>query len=528
MSSTGSQSIEAAGLGHLATQSEPGRSSNAQSDHRGKRDIGTMMNHSIINWFIPADLIRARTNIELARVFVFTHLFGPLIAQPMAVYLYLVSPEVNLVLEIMVFGICSFWALPFILRWTGNMTLVALMSYQGLAAISLFGTYFYGGFSSPFLPWLIVSLLLGFFYLSRNTLTVMALFAIDLAIFLSFLWMNGLPNTVPLADLRILGWLSIVAATVYMSWMAMYYARMIALRSELQVEAERYRSTLEELERARSAAEKISGNRSRFFAKMSHELRTPLNVIIGYSEILMEDSQSGGATNEQHVKDLGRINAAGNHLLSLVAEVLDTDNIVNDVQTVEPTTFSLGELCEDVVANALPMVKKNDNVLIVDCPHRKDTLTTDRKMLRQMLINLLSNAGKFTKNGTITLHMSVQSNAADDRLHATVTDTGIGIAAETLPKLFNSYMQADPTIANKYGGTGIGLSISRKFSVLLGGDISVTSKMGEGSQFHIDVPAHLHPGDSTGDRSVNAVENSPPRQRPQVSSGTMQPVAAYY
>jgi signal transduction histidine kinase len=166
--------------------------------------------------------------------------------------------------------------------------------------------------------------------------------------------------------------------------------------------------------------------------------------------------------------------------------------------------------------------------LIVDCPHRKDTLTTDRKMLRQMLINLLSNAGKFTKNGTITLHMSVQSNAADDRLHATVTDTGIGISAETLPKLFNSYMQADPTIANKYGGTGIGLSISRKFSVLLGGDISVTSKMGEGSQFKIDIPAHLHSSESMSGQPVRPTVKNRSVPTTGASSGALQPVAAYY
>ena len=124
-----------------------------------------MLDNAIINWFIPKKIIRGRTNLDMARIFVFTHLFGPVIAQPMAIYLYIVSPDVNFPLGVMTLGIYSFLTLPFVLRYTGNMDLSALLSFQGLAAISLFGTYYYGGFSSPFLPWLIVSLLLGFFYL---------------------------------------------------------------------------------------------------------------------------------------------------------------------------------------------------------------------------------------------------------------------------------------------------------------------------------------------------------------------------
>ena len=449
-----------------------------------------MMDNRLVNWFVPRN-IRGRTNIEMARIFVFTHLFGPVIAQPMAIYLYLVSPEVNYQLEVMVAGIYSFLLLPFVLKYTGSMTVSSLLSFVGLAAVSLFGTYHYGGFSSPFLPWLIVSLLLGFFYLSKNTKLVISLFTAIVGVFIFFLIRNGLPNTVPVEDLQILSWLSIVAATVYMSWMALYYARIIALRSELQHEAERFRSTMEELEKARAVSEEVSHHRSLFFSKMSHELRTPLNVIIGYSEILLDDVNDATGGDDQTIRDLDRINKAGKHLLSLVSEVLDSDKIVNDVNAVEVSDFTLGDLIDEVVASALPLVVKNGNRFDIDCPHREAHLRTDRTKLRQMLINLLSNAGKFTRNGNVTMKLSIERSPADIRFHATVSDTGIGIAPDVLPKLFQSYIQADASISKRFGGTGIGLAITRKFAILLGGAISVASRPNEGTQFTIDIPAHI-------------------------------------
>ena len=143
-----------------------------------------MTNNKIINWFIPASVASSRTNLEMARIFVFTHLAGPVIAQPMAILLYLISPEVTPQLLVMIAGISSFWALPFVLRTTGSMNLVTLLSFLILSSASLFGMFFYGGFSSPFVPWLIVSLLLGLFYQSKKVVTVLSLFAVNLAVFI--------------------------------------------------------------------------------------------------------------------------------------------------------------------------------------------------------------------------------------------------------------------------------------------------------------------------------------------------------
>lgn len=449
-----------------------------------------MLDNKLVDWFVPRG-IRGQTNIEMARIFVFTHLFGPIIAQPMAIYLYIVSPDISFQLQVMVAGIVSFLALPFVLKYTGDINLPSMLSFVGLSAVSLFGTYHYGGFVSPFLPWVIVSLLLGFFYLSKQTKLVLGIFALNLLIFGWFLSTRGFPQIVSVDDLRILSWLSIFAATIYMSWMALYYSRVMALRVDLEHEAERFRATMDELNSARIVSETVNAQRSQFFSKMSHELRTPLNAIIGYSDILLEDATDSKVGNEQTVKDLGRINSAGKHLLSLVSEVLNLDNIVNDVNVLDISEFSAGDILDEALASAQPIISKSGNRLDVICKDRDFKLVTDQTKLRQILINLLSNAGKFTKNGVVTLELAVDGLSVDRRLHIIVADTGIGISETALPKLFKSYMQADETIAKRFGGTGIGLAISRKFAVLLGGEIQVSSKLGAGSSFHVDIPVIL-------------------------------------
>jgi len=425
----------------------------------------------------------------MARIFVFTHLAGPVIASPMGVYLYLVSPTVTPELLVIVVGIVSFWALPFILRATGNMTLVMSLSFQGLTFVSLVGIFFYGGFSSPFLPWVSISLMLGLFYLSKNLKLVIAVFCANLAVFLASVFVFGLPDGISAEQLSLLGWLSIVSAAIYMTWMALYYSRMVALRTELEVEADRFRSTIDGLEQAKRIAEKVNQDRSLFFAKMSHELRTPLNVIIGYSDILIEDCADNADMPKQTEQDLSRINAAGKHLLSLVSQALDPDRTERGEMLINNQTFALGALCDDVAATILPMVEKNGNSLVIDCPIRHETVNTDRTKLAQILINLLGNAGKFTRNGTITLSLRIEKSIADDRLIATVADNGIGIAPEALPRLFEAYVQADASIKKRFGGTGMGLAITRKFCALLGGDIRVQSEAGKGSVFIIDIPA---------------------------------------
>lgn len=447
----------------------------------------------LIGWFIPEDKLENRTDQELASVFVFTHLCGPLLAQPMWAYLWFGTTAAKLPLVILIGLTWSFVLLPFILRATGHIRFAAMLSFQFLAGTSLFASYNYGGFSSPFLPWLIVSLLLGLFYQSRNHRIVLVVFAIEVALFVFLVVRSEHVSSISLDQLDMLGWLSIGSATMYVTWMALYYSRVVGLKSELEIEAERSRRTSTELESARAMAEELKVRRARFFSKMSHELRTPLNAIIGYSEILLEDLESDGHSNDPRHSDVKRIRSAGKHLLSLVSRVLNDEAIEQDANRVDVANVTLGDVCEEVSATAIPNVERTGNQFVVICSHPDYVLRTDVTKLRQVIINLLSNAAKFTKDGLIKLDLTVIFQPDCDILRATVSDTGIGISDEGLTRIFQNYEQAEVETVAKYGGTGIGLSLARQFAQLLGGEISVRSVLGRGSCFTLLIPASFKP-----------------------------------
>jgi signal transduction histidine kinase len=262
------------------------------------------------------------------------------------------------------------------------------------------------------------------------------------------------------------------------------------MKAEFEVEAHRSRAASDELERARALAEENMKARIGFFSKMSHELRTPLNAIIGYSEILMEELDDETEAESTRAKDVRGINSAGKHLLSLVANVLDSDRIEDEALIVEPVSISLGQLCDAVAANARPMIEKNGNNFQVHCPQSEKMLYTDARKVRQIAINLLGNAGKFTSNGVVRLEMIIESGSHDDYLRMSVKDTGIGIPEGARDRLFGEYQQADASVPSRFGGTGIGLALSRQLCILLGGQISFVSRVGHGSTFTVTLPTH--------------------------------------
>ena len=248
---------------------------------------------AFLDKFIPEAAKSERSDLSLARNFVFTHLFGPAISQSISLFLYRTDPHHGFATWTIIVCVWLFWLLPFVLKYTGNLRLSATLSVQLLAFTSLFGAFHYGGVSSPFLPWLIVSLLLGFFYLSDRPFRVLGMFSFNISAFLIAYLLHGFVEHVPLSQLATVGWISIFSATVYMSWMAVFYASIMSMRSDLEREAERHRSTAIRLRDAKESADAANRSKSIFLAKMSHELRTPLNAVIGYSEILLESVDPG-------------------------------------------------------------------------------------------------------------------------------------------------------------------------------------------------------------------------------------------
>jgi signal transduction histidine kinase/DNA-binding response OmpR family regulator/HAMP domain-containing protein len=226
-------------------------------------------------------------------------------------------------------------------------------------------------------------------------------------------------------------------------------------------------------------------HKSQFLANMSHELRTPLNAIIGYSEILQEDVADHG--QEAMVPDLKKIEGAGRHLLALINDILDLSKIEAGRMDVFLEDVELVPLLEEVRTLIVPLTEKNGNTLELKLAEDIGAIRTDRSKLKQSLLNLLSNGSKFTENGHLTL-AAERFEADRPMVRFAVTDTGIGMTEEQLGRLFQAFTQADASTTKKYGGTGLGLAISRRFCQLLGGDITVTSRPGEGSTFTIILP----------------------------------------
>jgi signal transduction histidine kinase len=242
-------------------------------------------------------------------------------------------------------------------------------------------------------------------------------------------------------------------------------------------------------QRARTAAEEASRAKSAFLANMSHELRTPMNAIIGYSEMLLEDARDAGQA--ETVRDLEKIRSAGKHLLALINEILDLSKIEAGKMELYLEDFDLLSVIRDVESTIKPLVEKNGNILLVDCPAALPAMRADLTKLRQGLFNLLSNAGKFTENGRITFAISTEK--ADGRAWVSfqVADTGIGMTRDQVAKVFEAFTQADNSTTRKYGGTGLGLTITRKFCQMMGGDISVVSEPGSGTAFTIRLPIQV-------------------------------------
>lgn len=228
--------------------------------------------------------------------------------------------------------------------------------------------------------------------------------------------------------------------------------------------------------------------KSRFLANMSHELRTPLNAIIGYSEMILEESEDDGI--DVH-PDLHKINSAGKHLLTIISEILDLSKIEAGKMELNLETFSLGELVGDVVSTIKPMMERNSNAFEIKKGSALGQMHADSNKVRQILLNLLSNAAKFTERGLVTLDVKRETVDGIDMLFFRVTDSGIGITPEQLKKLFQAFMQADSSTTKKYGGTGLGLVISQKFCQMMGGDISVVSQFGVGSTFTVRLPVNV-------------------------------------
>ncbi len=254
---------------------------------------------------------------------------------------------------------------------------------------------------------------------------------------------------------------------------------------------------------AQAQAERATKAKSLFLANMSHELRTPMNAIIGYSEMLQEEAEENG--HDEYVSDLNKVQSAGRHLLSLINDVLDLSKIEAGKMALFLEDFNVGEMIGEVASAVQPAIDKNRNELAVAVASDIGSMRADVTKVRQTLFNLLSNAAKFTNQGRVTLTAIRESTDAADWLQFRVTDSGIGMTPEQMATVFKAFTQADSSTTKKYGGTGLGLTITKSSCEIMGGSITVESDPGQGSIFTVRLPANVQPLAESGDEAPTEI-----------------------
>ncbi len=321
------------------------------------------------------------------------------------------------------------------------------------------------------------------------------------------------PFTNFLASLSIAIFMSVFGYLSHVQTRRLLGARQEVLEQKLMIEeqkdaveaasrvAEEERRSAEE---AREAAEAANKAKSAFLANMSHELRTPLNAIIGYGELLQEEATDAG--HDDMIPDLQKICGAGKHLLRLINSVLDLSKIEAGKMDLFIETFEIEDLVDEVASTAEPLVAKNGNRFELRLAPGLGQLKGDVTKLKQVLLNLIGNSGKFTENGTISLDVTREIDYEGSWITFRVADTGIGMKPEQVSKLFQAFTQADAATTRKYGGTGLGLVLSRRFAQMMGGTITVKSEFGRGTEFAVRLPSDVanEEGDATSIHRIDS------------------------
>lgn len=439
--------------------------------------------NAAVDWFVPAAQKQTPGMLQAVRMFLFSHLFGPILGHTITLSMLFLRGEADAAWWVLFLAITAFWPFAFVLRLTGWYVPLSLLSLQNLMFCIFWGCYQYGGISSPIMPWLVTVPLLGFFYLPQRAtrIAVALLICLNLAVFYGLYDTFGFRDDVAPDGLVLLGLISTFCASAYVSMMALYFAGNVYSQRELEREIQHHQATEQRLREATAQARRALAAKSEFLAKMSHELKNPLNAIIGYSEILMEESDQADVQKQQ---DLTSIRGAGHRLLVLIDNLLELSRIEAGKAELRFDEFALSEFVEKMAARARPSIAAGGNELVVrELPAGR--ITCDRQKLDRIVEGLLGNAAKFTQNGRVTVSTSIR----DGRWSLAIEDTGVGIGPDRMRNLFETIGTSDDETSSKYDDeVRLGLPIAYRYCRLMGGNLSVESRPGQGCSILVELP----------------------------------------
>jgi signal transduction histidine kinase len=422
-------------------------------------------------------------------MFMLSHVFGPFLGNVIPLYLFIVGQPSDYRFWTFALSITAFWVYPFLLKWTRAYNVIAFVSVQNLLFCILWACYAYGGIYSPFLPWLLITPILAFFYLpSKGRIRdgLLLLMAVNVAAF-SYLVLGGYQfPPVDLELFQVIGIISTISASVYVAMMSLYFARILKEQQRFEREVGEFLATSESLRSMRAAAEQASAAKADFVASMSHELRTPLNAVIGYSQLLLEDAEEDG--EKDVARDLENIHGAGTHLLKLVNDILDFSKIEAGKLEVNVSVDSLKSRLGEVERQTLPTLKDRNYNLEMSIENSDFLAKSDWSAFTKAVSHVLLGAASACDGGIVRL---ATIRKKDGGFAITVTNPRgalDGRAIDTLFDIFTDDRDASPT---KYGGAGIDLALGYRFVRVIGGDISVSHDPTGARTFTISMPAEV-------------------------------------
>lgn len=430
---------------------------------------------NLLDYFIPAEMRVNAESHRRARMFMLSHVFGPILGNSIPLYLMVMGISRDYRAVVFLISIVLFWAYPFALRKTGRYQLLAFISVQNLIFCALWACYSYGGVSSPFLPWILIFPLLAFLYLPpvgwvRNLLLVQIFGSI--AVFLARCFNGDQLPVVNLYDFQVIGMISMASVAIYFAMMSLYFAKMFHEQREFTRELNSLVSSSDNLRNLTAAAQQASTAKADFVASMSHELRTPLNAIIGYSQLLLEEAQD--EDDHETVSDLGHVHKAGSDLLRLIDDILSYSRIEAGKMPVHPSFGTPGDHLDTWVAELKPAMGAYQ-IEVTRGAGMDQPMLVDWAATGSAVRHLASGIAVQQSSGKLLLHCETRP---EGELIFTFIDMSPEGRVRPVSIVGEMFEHGDDSSPTKYGGIGIEIALAYKFAFLIGGTIDPAARVG--------------------------------------------------